>query len=143
MDITKKPYEISLWEDQLFWHRRKLVKADVTEDNYVPGKYYSLHTGNFGQSVIPYILYNKAYDANTEYYQLADMLPGNYLEGNFTEDISVDPTTSPGWFENGKLVPQAVISFYKENRLCTIGSDAMTSLARCVNPKLTRKVNGE
>ena len=143
MDITKKPYEISLWEDQLFWHRRKLVKADVTEDSYVPGKYYSLHTGNFEQSVIPYVLNNKAYDANTEYYQLADMWSGNYIEGNSVEDIYVGSATSPGWFEDGKLVPQTVISFYKENRLCTIGSDTMTSLARCVNPKLTRKVNGE
>jgi hypothetical protein len=34
MSITKKPYEISLWDEQLAWHRRKLEIVDVNEDNY-------------------------------------------------------------------------------------------------------------
>ena len=43
-----------------------------------------------------------------------------------------------------KMQDVSVVSqFYKEFKLCAIGSDSMESLARCVNPKLTRKVNGE
>ena len=34
MNITKKPYEISLWEDELVWHRRKLNRAEIKEDDY-------------------------------------------------------------------------------------------------------------
>ena len=141
MDVFKRPYEISLWEDKLVWHRRKLVAVDVQEKDYMPGKYYSLHTE--AQGAIPYVLNNKAYNAETQYYALADMWSGNYIEGNSVEDIYVGSATSPGWFEDGKLVPQTIISYYKEVRLCTIGSDTMASLSRCINPKLTRKVNGE
>ena len=35
------------------------------------------------------------------------------------------------------------IQYYKEIKIAIIGSDTMDSPARCVNPKLTRKVNGE
>jgi hypothetical protein len=41
------------------------------------------------------------------------------------------------------MVPNVLFSFYKETRLCTIGSDTMDSPARAVNGKLVRKVNGE
>jgi hypothetical protein len=76
MDITKKPYEISLWDDQLFCYRRKLEKVkdgEVNESSYVPGRYYSLHDGNYGLSQAPYVLNNKAYNPETDYYKLADM----------------------------------------------------------------------
>jgi hypothetical protein len=36
-----------------------------------------------------------------------------------------------------------IFSFFKETKLCTIGSDTMDSPARCVNPKFTQKINGE
>lgn len=38
---------------------------------------------------------------------------------------------------------EIVAQYYKETRLCTIGSDSMESPARAVNGKLVRKVNGE
>ena len=40
-NLFKKEYEISLWDDVLYWHRRKLKKIAVTENDYQPGKYYS------------------------------------------------------------------------------------------------------
>jgi hypothetical protein len=45
MDIAKKPYEISLWDEQLIWHRRKLQSIDnnsrFTDENpYTRGTYY-------------------------------------------------------------------------------------------------------
>jgi hypothetical protein len=40
-NIIKKPYEISLWDEKLVWHRKKLKLAEVNEDKYEPGKFYS------------------------------------------------------------------------------------------------------
>ena len=73
MEMLKKPYEISLWEDALVF---------------------------IGKS------------------------------GALYEDIT-------------KANEEIVNQYYKEIRLCTIGSNTMDTLARCVNPKLVRKVNGE
>ena len=38
---------------------------------------------------------------------------------------------------------EIVTQYYKETKLCTIGSDTMDSPARCVNSKFTQKINGE
>ena len=73
MSITKKPYEISLWEDNLVF------------------------VGKSGE---------------------------DYM------DIT-------------EAKEEIVAQYYKETRLCTIGSDSMDSPARAVNGKLVRKVNGE
>jgi hypothetical protein len=40
-NLIRKPYEISLWEDRLVWHRRKLVLISINEAEYEPGKFYS------------------------------------------------------------------------------------------------------
>jgi hypothetical protein len=51
MDLIKKPYEISLWKDELIWHRRKLKVVDtLTEDNYKPGIYYSQNKAVLGEA---------------------------------------------------------------------------------------------
>lgn len=42
-----------------------------------------------------------------------------------------------------KAEEKIIGQYYKENRLCTIGSDTMDSPARAVNGKLVRKINGE
>lgn len=73
MDIMKKPYEISLWEDQLVF---------------------------VGESGASY----------------ADIIEAE------------EPIVS---------------QYYKEIKVAVIGSNTMDSPARCVNPKLTEKVNGE
>ena len=73
MDIVKKPYEISLWEDQLqFIGKSGTIYSDITQAN--------------------------------------------------------EPISS---------------QFYKEIKVAVIGAHNMESPARCVNPKLSRKVNGE
>ena len=140
MNITKKPYEISLWEDELVWHRRKLDKVEISADDYEKGKYYSVNP-NIGGTP-QYWLDTREFDANVTYYSLAPVDEVNNLEGT-KADIEV-PTKSDYWRDaKGNLVPQIILQYYKEVKLCIIGSDAMESPARCVNPKLVRKVNGE
>ena len=73
MDLTRKPYEISLWEDVLVW------------------------VGESGE----------------EYFDVTEMKE------------SVD------------------YQYYKEVKLCTIGSDSMQSQSRAVNAKFAQKINGE
>ena len=38
---------------------------------------------------------------------------------------------------------EIIAQYYKETKICAIGSDTMDSPARCVNPKFTQKINGE
>jgi hypothetical protein len=40
-NFTKRPYEISLWDEQLIWERHILDFVQVLKDDYAPGKYYS------------------------------------------------------------------------------------------------------
>ena len=140
MEIFKKPYEISLWEDELVWHRRKLNIVELTSDTYKIGVYYSQKPG---VGATQYELDIKAFDANKIYYSLAplDEKKENWKEGT-EEDIKI--VDGDGWRdEDGNIVPQVQFQFYKETKVATIGSNTMDSLARCVNPKLVRKVNGE
>lgn len=145
MNITKKPYEISLWDEQLVWHRRKLKQVEVEKENYCRGVYYvvsdSLGATSYELSYGDYTPYE---EGKSPYFQLEplDKDKMNWLEGNSSD--SVDITNNSNWYdENGKMIPNIVYSFYKEVRLCTIGSDTMDSPARAVNGKLVRKVNGE
>jgi hypothetical protein len=74
---------------------------------------------------------------------LAELNDNNCIEAENAEGIKIDPMNNPSWYENDIMVPNIIASYYKETRLCTIGSSSMESLARCVNPKLVSKVNGE
>lgn len=139
MDIRKKPYEISLWDEQLVWFRRKLIQVEVTENTYKRGTYY----------VKTDATYELSYDnfAGGPYFQFANLpedgknQDGIFIESDKPEGVKVEEGS--GWYENGDMVPNIISSYYKETRLCTIGSSTMDSLARCVNPKLVSKVNGE
>ena len=140
MNITKRPYEISLWKDQLVWHRRRLDRVEISADDYEKGKYYSVNP-NIGGTP-QYWLDTREFDSNVTYYSLAPVDEANNLEGT-KADIEV-PAKSDYWRDaKGNLVPQIILQYYKEVKLCVIGSDTMDSPARCVNPKLVRKVNGE
>lgn len=178
MDLFKKPYEISLWDDRLMWHRRKLVSVGtVSKENYRPGKYYSANVEGAGAKI--YSLDTTAWVEDREYYELAELNEGNYLEGKSSDDIEIDPVNNSSWYvftltqdeeqnekkqyyiKNGNniykaigvfdkntwyeavIAPQTISQFYKEVRLCVLGSDTMDSPARCVNPKLVSKINGE
>ena len=143
MDLFKKPYEISLWDDRLMWHRRKLVSVGtVSKENYRPGKYYSANVEGAGVKI--YSLDTTAWVKDRQYYELAELIEGNYLEGSSPEDIEITAENEANWRDaNGDLVPQTISQFYKEVRLCVLGSDTMDSPARCVNPKLVSKINGE
>lgn len=133
MDMFKKPYEISLWDEQLVWHRRKLEQVNVEENKYERGVYYSEKKDALGTAI--YELNNQEYDSNTIYYQLTSLEEGNYIEG-FSADEIIMP-------ESWRGIPQVIISFYQEVFVCVIGSNTMASMARCVNPKLTSKISGE
>ena len=142
MDIRKKPYEISLWDEQLVWHRRKLAMVELTAETYKRGVYY-VQTDALGTAI--YDLSYDDYTSGETYYQLASLEEADaIIESENSNEISISLGTHPNWYdESGNPLPQVIASFYKETRLCTIGSNTMDSLARCVNPKLVSKVNGE
>lgn len=130
--ILKKPYEISLWDEKIYWHRRRLIEAEgVTDKNYQPGKFYSQHSNALGNS--PYVLDNNPYDSEKVYYSLMPKTEGNYVEGPRAEDTNVDAT-----WELSTL-----FQFYKERKLCVIGSNVMTAPIRAIQPKFNKKVSGE
>ena len=117
MDLFKKPYEISLWEDVLEQEIIALNLVTVDEDDYEPGKYYSEKSDALGKK--PYELDFDSWDGNKTYY--------SYVKSD-------SPSTA---------TTTATISYYKEVKLCIIGSNTMDSQSRCINPKLVRKINGE
>ena len=153
MDIVKKPYEISLWDEQLVWFRRALVLVDnktefTTENPYIRGAYYVV---SGAQGATAYELSYDDYNEKEDYYKFKDLptengvvvqKQGEFIESNNPDDIDV--TNKYEWYDkNNQMIPNVVSSYYKEIRLCTIGSNTMDSPARCVNPKLVSKVNGE
>lgn len=185
MNITKRPYEISLWEDQLVWQRLELEAAQVSEEDYRPGAFFSQDPTVLG--AIPYSLDNEPYRVGQRYYRFkAD---GKCLEGDGPNSVVVDNSWKSNssqyevrnpmgqwdadeWYVysnstnrytrvnksntptpakdviyykeiSSPWLPNVVQSFFKETKLATIGTNTMESPARCVNPKLTRKVNGE
>ena len=117
MELFKKPYEISLWEDVLEQEIIALEAVKINKDDYKPGKYYSEKSDALGKK--PYELDFDSWDGNKTYYSYAK---------------SDSPSTA---------TITATISYYKEVKLCTIGSNTMDTQSRCINPKLVRKINGE
>ena len=120
MDLFKKPYEISLWTEELVWQSNKLESVgNLNAKTYEPGKYFSQRKE--GNDALPYELDISGWKENTEYFELGNKLPEDDTETQ----------------------PRVTFSYYKEVKLCTIGSNTMDSQSRCVNPKLVRKINGE
>jgi hypothetical protein len=66
MSITKKPYEISLWDEKLAWHRRELEPVIVNEEDYQPGTFFSQNPQVDG--AIPYTLDFGNYRDDQRYY---------------------------------------------------------------------------
>lgn len=136
MDITKKPYEISLWDEKLYWHRRKLnLVGKLEESDYEPGKYYSQNADPesvLGQ--IPYTLDYTDWIEDRDYYELAPYNENNYKEGPSAADVILEEGE---WEEES-----TIIQYYKEQKICNIGSNASDSPIRATSPKLTANVNG-
>ena len=187
MGITKKPYEISLWDEKLVFVTRQLHPIVVKEADYEPGKYYSQNQKV--QGAIPFTIDYNPYNEGQRYFELRDKnsrvkesynakdldnfwsaVSNGYrvtnIDGfkpNVTYYTYKNEGTSGSWktvsgaFDpnkiyfwapdaNGQPAPlttHADFQYYKEVRLCTIGSDTMDSPARAVNGKLITKVNGE
>ena len=131
--FLKKPYEISLWNDILYYAAKELKQVTVEEENYVAGKYYSkVKDYDFGKLCY---LDNDPYDSTKVYYTFSSNSNAWKKE---TANISELDNQGPG-----KDKYFARTQFYKEIKLCTIGSDTMSSPIRAVKPKLVSKVNGE
>ena len=141
-NLFKKQYEISLWEDVLYWHRRKLEQVNVEEAEYEPGKYYSQETESQSHGARPYVLDLEPYDKDKIYYKLANQEKDNFLEGSNATDINIQEDNKDWRDENGELIPNAIFQFYKEQKICVIGSDSMDTPIRAFNPKLVSNTNG-
>ena len=179
-NLFKKQYEISLWEDGLYWHRRKLQRADVIKEDYKPGVYYTISDAVQQYGARQYVLSLGPYNEQTIYYTLMSKEKNSYLEGDHSDNISVSPTENPEWYvfsktedsspkanksyyylQNGKyilfideyfavqvdyyeatLAPNIVFQFFKERKICVIGSDSMDTPIRVYNPKLVSNTNG-
>jgi hypothetical protein len=67
MNIAKKPYEISLWEEKPVWVRHELEHVIVLESDYKPGKYYSQDTSTtYGE--VPWTLDFNEYRDDQRYF---------------------------------------------------------------------------
>ena len=112
VNMIKKPYELSLWDENLTWRRQKLVLLqNLKEEEYQPGVYYSINsnsttvdqngaiTGTFGAR--PYVLDMEGWVEGREYYRLMkaqDTEEEYFLEGSRASEINIDPTTDEHWY---------------------------------------------
>ena len=129
-NVIKKPYELSLWDDDLTF---KVFAAQQVSFNdvlkYEKDKYYYLN--NFqGQ--------------------------GSGATNQFIIDGAKQPTSGRTYYTYGELLDEQVGSFvdkdygtrviivqyYKERKICIIGSDTMATPIRAVQPKLVSNING-
>ena len=131
-NILKKSYEISLWDDLMFWVAIELEAVSLTKEKYSPEKYYSvvaeLDEGIYCQ------LDKDPYNENKTYYSLKK-------EGAAKKD-GPNASDLDGWGP-GQGKPFTRFQYYKEKKLCVIGSNTMSAPVRAVKPKLVSKVNGE
>ena len=139
--MFNKPYEISLWEDYVIYRRQKLKEKKLTKDEYEPGEFYSQNLdeigGNFGNSLIPYTIDYLPYVEGKEYYVADDL----FMEGETMNELTIE-TGNENWYVDGELVPNTIIQFYKERKLCVIGSDTMDTPLRAFDGKLVVNTNG-
>ena len=131
MDIAKKPYEISLWEDVLVWIRRAKdnpnmqIKGDSAESIRIDPTTHSDWYVFFKTS-------DNAQDLNKVYYVQIEE-GWRRAEGAFDKEL---------WYE-AEPIDQEILSYYEETKLFAIGSNSMASQLRAINPKFVQKINGE
>jgi hypothetical protein len=58
-------------------------------------------------------------------------------------DITKKPYEISLWEDREAFDSAKGLRYFEEVKIAIIGSDSMESPARCINPKLTRKINGE
>ena len=127
--LLKKPYEISLWEDILCFQVFEAQEADFNETPYKKNCFYYLDNnrteteGNVNRFVVDS---SEERVEGRQYYVLGQLLDEYY-----------------GTIQNKTYnSPVIVIQFFKERKLCVIGSNTMDTPIRAVSPKLTSNVNG-
>lgn len=122
-DIIKKPYEISLWDDILVFDVFAMSKVSFTgETSYEPNKFYYLD--NKSQQFI--LDESKEAVPKREYFIVSEKL--DTFEGKL-EDKQYETYVK-------------IFQYYKERKLCIIGSDTMTSPSRAIQSKLVSSTNG-
>ena len=176
--LLKKPYEISLWDEDLIWRRQRLQLVEgLLEEDYKPGKYYSSNLQDI-QGVKPYALDFGEWMEGRAYYAPKNDSDEDYFEDTNADGVGIDPTTDKEWYsfaltkdteENDEKsyyikigegwvkasgifdnttwyeatpLPFVIIQYYKERKICTIGSDTMDTPVRATSAKLVSNVNG-
>ena len=84
MNVIKKPYEISLWDEQLRWYRNRLSAITLTKDKYESGKYYTQSPTALG--ALPYTMDFGEYSDGKRYYEINTSIKG--LEGPEADDVA-------------------------------------------------------
>lgn len=127
--LSKKPYEISLWEDVLCFQVFAAVQVDFNQVTYKKNSFYYLSTQSDGTSgsINQFILDSSEERVRGRSYYTLGRLLDEYYGGiqNKTYDTQV-----------------IVVQFFKEKKLCVIGSDTMDTPIRAVSSKLVTNVNG-
>lgn len=141
-NLIKKPYEISLWEDRLVWHRKKLIEVTtVNEETYEPGKYYSQNQKAIGTSLTPYSLDYDGFKDERKYFSLNEEDEG--IKRFDADSIIITPESNSDWYDkNGNIVPNVVFQYFNERKIATIGSNTMDTPVRAISSKLTSNING-
>ena len=131
-NILKKPYEISLWDDDLVFKiftAREVVFSDTLK--YEKDKYYYLN--NF-----------------------QDPGSGSGAINQFVIDGAKEPTEGRQYYTYGELLDEQIgsmenkdydmqvliVQYYKERKICIIGSNTMDAPIRATSGKLVSNVNG-
>lgn len=131
MENLKRPYEISLWEDILTWVRvlkdednTQKIEGDATEISVDPVSNpdwfdFSLLTEDKYEKELSY------YIKDGDKWKLATDAEPNYQT----------------WYI-ANIKENEIFQYYKEYRICTIGSNTMDTPIRAHEPSLVSNVNG-
>jgi hypothetical protein len=131
-NILKKPYEISLWDDDLVFKifaAQKVVFSDTLK--YEKDKYYYLNNfqdpGSVSGAINQFVIDGaKEPTEGRQYYTYGDLLD---------EQI--------GSMKNKDYGMQVlIVQYYKERKICIIGSNTMDTPIRATSGKLVSNVNG-
>lgn len=128
-NILKKPYEISLWDDDLVWVRRAIDTSKKIE-------------GFTAQEIdIEPVANPDWYDFNLLVEDEYNELKNYYvLSEKGWEKAEGEPNYGV-WYE-AKPIPQEIVQYYKERKICIIGSDTMDTPVKATSGKLVSNVNG-
>jgi hypothetical protein len=131
MENFKKPYEISLWEDILTW-----VRVLKDEDNII-----KIEGDATEISVDPI--------SNPDWFNFSLLTKDKYKEelnyyiknGNKWKIVK-GPNPNYQTWHIANIKENEIFQYYKERKICIIGSDTMDTPIRAFNGKIKSNING-